>query len=326
MSKTGIRALLFVLIVIGLSTAFFYRESASSEVLAQGVSRVGEMGPLFFIGMYAVATVFFLPGSVMTLTGGAIFGPVWGVLFSLVGATIGATIAFSISRYLAADWVERKASSRGRRLKRGVDAEGWRFIAFVRLVPLLPFNILNYALGLTRIPISHYIFATFFAMAPGAVAYTYMGFAGRELIAGGEGLIQKALLAIGLVALAVFLPGFIRRLRQNQMLDVRDLNERLLSGQDMLILDVRSRDEFMGEQGHIPQSLNIPLPELDTRIDELLPYLDRPIVIVCRSHKRSGKATRILEREGFNDLHVVHEGITAWVEADFAVALDYERF
>jgi len=326
MNKTGIRALLFVLIVIGLSTAFFYRESASSEVLAQGVSRVGEMGPLFFIGMYAVATVFFLPGSVMTLTGGAIFGPVWGVLFSLVGATIGATIAFSISRYLAADWVERKASSRGRRLKRGVDAEGWRFIAFVRLVPLLPFNILNYALGLTRIPISHYIFATFFAMAPGAVAYTYMGFAGRELIAGGEGLIQKALLAIGLVALAVFLPGFIRRLRQNQMLDVRDLNERLLSGQDMLILDVRSRDEFMGEQGHIPQSLNIPLPELDTRIDELLPYLDRPIVIVCRSHKRSGKATRILERQGFNDLHVVHEGITAWVEADFAVALDYERF
>ena len=322
MNKTGIRALLFVLIVIGLSTAFFYRESASSEVLAQGVSRVGELGPLFFIGMYAVATVFFLPGSVMTLTGGAIFGPVWGVLFSLVGATIGATIAFSISRYLAADWVERKASSRGRRLKRGVDAEGWRFIAFVRLVPLLPFNILNYALGLTRIPISHYIFATFFAMAPGAVAYTYMGFAGRELIAGGEGLIQKALLAIGLVALAVFLPGFIRRLRQNQMLDVRDLNERLLSGQDMLILDVRSRDEFMGEQGHIPQSLNIPLPELDTRIDELLPYLDRPIVIVCRSHKRSGKATRILERQGFNDCQVVREGMTAWVAARFAVALD----
>ena len=322
MNKTGIRALLFVLIVIGLSTAFFYRESASSEVLAQGVSRVGEMGPLFFFWFFVVACVFFLPGSVMTLSGGAIFGPVWGVLFSLVGATIGATIAFSISRYLAADWVERKASSRGRRLKRGVDAEGWRFIAFVRLVPLLPFNILNYALGLTRIPISHYIFATFFAMAPGAIAYPYVGFAGRELLVGEDGLIQKSLFAVGLVALAVFLPGFIRRLRQNQMLDVHDLQERLLSGQDMLILDVRSRDEFIGEQGHIPQSLNIPLPELDTRIDELLPYLDRSIVIVCRLHKRSGKATRILERQGFNDLHVVHEGMTAWVEADFAVALD----
>ena len=106
------------------------------------------------------------------------------------------------------------------------------------------------------------------------------------------------------------------------MLDVCDLNERLLSGQDMLILDVRSRDEFMGEDGHIPQSLNIPLPELDTRIDELLPYLDRPIVIVCRSHKRSGKAARILERQGFNDCQVVREGMTAWVAARFAVALD----
>ncbi|MCH1478193.1 MAG: hypothetical protein L7U43_09355, partial [Arenicellales bacterium] len=76
MNKTGIRVLLFVLIVIGLSTAFFYRESASSEMVAQGISRLGEMGPLVFIGMYAVATVFFLPGSVMTLAGGAIFGPV----------------------------------------------------------------------------------------------------------------------------------------------------------------------------------------------------------------------------------------------------------
>ena len=322
MNKTGIRVLLFVLIVIGLSTAFFYRESASSEMVAQGISRLGEMGPLVFIGMYAVATVFFLPGSVMTLAGGAIFGPVWGVFYSLAGATIGATIAFMISRYLAADWVEQKANARVRRLKRGVEAEGWRFIAFVRLVPLLPFNVLNYALGLTRTRISHYILATFFAMAPGAVAYTYVGFAGRELIAGGEGLIQKGLLAIGLFALVVFLPGFIRRLRQNQMLDVCDLNERLLSGQDMLILDVRSRDEFMGEYGHIPQSLNIPLPELDTRIDELLPYLDRPIVIVCRSHKRSGKAVRILERKGFNDCQVVREGMTAWAAARFAVALD----
>ncbi|MBT6065376.1 MAG: sulfurtransferase [Proteobacteria bacterium] len=291
-------------------------------MLEEGVRRFGEMGPLFFIGVYAVGTAVFLPGSIMTLAGGAMFGPVWGVLYSLTGATIGAIIAFLISRYLAADWVEQKASSRVRRLKSGVEAEGWRFIAFVRLVPLLPFNILNYALGLTHIRISHYIFATFFAMAPGAVAYTYIGFAGRELIAGGEGLIQKGLLAIGLLALAVFLPGFIKRLRQNQMLDVHDLNERLLSGQDMLILDVRSRDEFMGEYGHIPQSLNIPLPELDTRVDELFPYLDRPVVIVCRSHKRSGKAARILEREGFNDFQVVREGMTAWVDASFAVALD----
>ena len=322
MNKKVIRFLLFFLIIIGLGIALAYRNSVSGEMLVEGVRRFGEMGPLVFIGMYAVATVFFLPGSVMTLAGGAIFGPVWGVFYSLAGATIGATVAFMISRYLAADWLEQKANAGVRRLKRGVEAEGWRFIAFVRLVPLLPFNVLNYGLGLTRIRISHYIFATFFAMAPGAVAYTYIGFAGRELIAGGEGLIQKGLLAIGLFALAVFLPGFIRRLRQNQMLDVRDLNERLLSGQDVLILDVRPRDEFMGEYGHIPQSLNIPLPELDTRIDELLPYLDRPIVIVCRSHKRSGKAVRILERKGFNDCQVVREGMTAWAAARFAVALD----
>ena len=210
------------------------------------------------------------------MAGGAIFGPVWGVFYSLAGATIGATIAFMISRYLAADWVEQKANARVRRLKRGVEAEGWRFIAFVRLVPLLPFNVLNYALGLTRTRISHYIFATFFAMAPGAIAYTYVGFAGRELLVGEDGLIQKSLVC-GRTCCA---GGFFTWIYQDACARIKCwmsmiFNERLLSGQDMLILDVRSRDEFMGEQGHIPQSLNIPLPELDTRIDELLPYLDR---------------------------------------------------
>jgi uncharacterized membrane protein YdjX (TVP38/TMEM64 family) len=154
-----------------------------------------------------------VPGSIPTLTAGVLFGPVLGSLYALAGATAGATLAFLVARHLAADWVAEKAGRRLKQLIAGVDAEGWRFVAFVRLVPLFPFNFLNYALGLTRIRLLDYVFASFVCMAPGAIAYTYLGYAGREALAGGEALIQKGLIALGLLALVVLLPRLIRRLR-----------------------------------------------------------------------------------------------------------------
>jgi len=114
---------------------------------------------------------------------------------------------------LASDWVAQRAGGRTRQLVEGVEKEGWRFVAFVRLVPLLPFNLLNYALGLTRLKFSHYLLATYVFMLPGAIAYTYLGYAGREAVAGGEGLIRKALLALALLAVVAFLPRLIGRLR-----------------------------------------------------------------------------------------------------------------
>ena len=322
MTKAAFRLSLLLMVAIGIGVAIVYRDVFSAQILEHWVSRFGQAGPLVFIGLYAIATVLFLPGSIVTLVGGALFGPLWGVLYNLTGATIGATAAFLISRYLAADWVEQKSGPRVRHLKTGVEAEGWRFVAFVRLVPLFPFNLLNYALGLTRIQVSHYVVTTYIAMLPGAIAYTYLGYAGREFIAGGEGLIQKGLLALALLALAIFLPGLIRRLRQKPMLEVSDLNKRLESGDAPLILDVRSPEEFVGKQGHIDQSLNIPLDLLEDRIDELTPFMDRPVAIVCCTHVRSAKAARLLTAHGFTDLSVVRNGMTAWISAKFSVVRD----
>ena len=102
---------------------------------------------------------------------------------------IGAALAFLISRYLASDWVADKTGGRLKQLINGVETEGWRFVAFVRLVLLFSFNLLNYALGLTRIRFSYYLLATYICMLPGAFAYTYLGYAGREAVGGSEGLI-----------------------------------------------------------------------------------------------------------------------------------------
>jgi uncharacterized membrane protein YdjX (TVP38/TMEM64 family) len=94
-----------------------------------------------------------------------------------------------------------------------VEAEGWRFVAFVRLVPILPFNLLNYALGITRIRLVDYALASMVCMFPGTLAYSYLGYAGREALGGGESLIRNALVALAFLAAAAFLPRLMRRLR-----------------------------------------------------------------------------------------------------------------
>jgi len=204
-----------LLALIGAITlAILNRDQLNFDSLQGWLTQAGAAAPLLFILIYALASVLFLPGSALTLAGGALFGPFWGTLYNLIGATLGATLAFIIARYLASDWVENKTAGRLKTIKQGVDDEGWRFVAFTRLVPLFPFNLLNYALGLTRIPLRQYIIASAICMLPGAVAYTYLGYAGREAAAGGEGLIQKILLALALFAAVAFLPHFIKRLRQ----------------------------------------------------------------------------------------------------------------
>ncbi len=261
---------------------------------------------------YAIGTVIFIPGSVLTLTDGALFGTMFGTFFNLTGATLGVMLAFLVSRYLASEWVEQKTGGRLKRLKEGVESEGWRFVAFVRMVPLFPFNLLNYTLGLTRIRLLHYLIATYVCMLPGAIAFTYLGYAGREAIAGGEGLIQKAMLALALLAIVAFLPRIISRLRQGPTMSIGELNERMSIGEELLVLDVCTANDYQGELGYIVGSRNIPLEELESRLHELSPYLEKPIALVCTTDRRSKKAAQILGSQGFADVHVVIGGMTQW--------------
>lgn len=306
------RIVLLMVVVVGIAMAVFYRETFDATALEIWVKEAGSAGPVLFMLIYAIGTVFFLPGSMLTLAGGALFGPLWGTLYTLTGATIGATLAFLVSRYLASDWAEQKSGVRLKQLKQGVEKEGWRFVALVRLVPLIPFNLLNYALGLTRIKLSHYLIASYLCMLPGAVAYTYLGYAGREAVTGSSGVIQKGLLALALLAVVAFLPRLIGRLRQKPMLSIPELKQRLDAGEDLLVLDVRSAEDFVGEQGHISGAANIPLEALPDRLAELGDYEERPIILVCRTERRSSQAAQLLARRGFADVHVARGGMTAW--------------
>lgn len=307
-----LRSVIFVALLAGVVLAVLYRDRFDAQALTAWVRDAGAAAPLLFMAIYAVATVLFLPGSVLTLAGGALFGPVLGTFYNLTGATLGATLAFLVSRYLASEWVAQRTGGRLKQLVNGVEGEGWRFVAFVRLVPLFPFNLLNYALGLTRIPLLHYVLASYVCMLPGAIAYTYLGYAGREAVAGGEGLIQKGLLALALLAAAAFLPRLIGKLRRKPMLDVPELKRRLDAGEDMLVLDVRPLDGYTGELGHIAGVTHIPLNELEGRVHELDAYQEKPIVTICRTDRMSSSAAQLLAQKGFANVQVARQGMTDW--------------
>jgi hypothetical protein len=184
-----------------------------------------------------------------------------------------------IARYVASDWVAARAGERLARLIRGVEEEGSRFVAFVRLVPLFPFNLVNYAFGLTRIDLGEYVLASLVCMAPGALAYTYLGYAGREAVS-GQGAIRKALLALALLAAVAFLPRVVRRVKGRRFTDPAVLKRRLESGEEVALIDVRSAEEFRGPLRRIAGARNISIAELSAKIRELAEIKRKPIITI----------------------------------------------
>jgi uncharacterized membrane protein YdjX (TVP38/TMEM64 family) len=177
---------------------------------AEWVDGLGVWGPVVFIAGYAAAVVAFVPGSLLTLAAGAIFGLGEGVVYVFVAATIGASAAFLVARHLVRVPFERRLAGNARfaAIDRAIGAEGRRIVFLLRLSPLFPFNLLNYALGLTRVRFVDYFLASI-GMIPGTLLYVYYGkLAGDVATLAGGAAVEKGtgyyvVLALGLAATAV---------------------------------------------------------------------------------------------------------------------------
>lgn len=146
------------------------------------VESLGFLGPIVFIVIYNLATLLFVPGSLLTLKGGCLFGVFWGSVYVLIAATFGATWAFLIGRYLYRDWVCRKIQSNPKfqAIDEAVKREGWKIVLLTRLSPIFPFNLLNYAFGVTQISLKDYVLGSI-GMVPGSLMYVYMGSLASDL-------------------------------------------------------------------------------------------------------------------------------------------------
>ena len=196
-------------IVVALGALVFLGRQLGAYVpqFAAWVESLGPLGPAVFIAGYAVATVAFIPGSILTLAGGAIFGLAKGTLIVFIGASLGSALAFLVARYLARAAIERRIeeSSRFAAIDSAVAKQGLKIVFLLRLSPIFPFNLLNYALGLTRVSFRDYVIASI-GMLPGSFLYVYYGKAIGSLaaVAGGAELDKGAgywvVLALGLAA------------------------------------------------------------------------------------------------------------------------------
>ena len=172
------------------------------------VDNLGAIAPIAFMLIYVVATVAFLPGSILTLGAGVLFGIVKGSVFVFLGATIGATLAFLVGRYLARSWVSDKIAGNQKfsAIDRAVGKEGLKIVLLTRLSPIFPFNLLNYGLGVTGVSLKDYVLGSV-GMIPGTIMYVYIGsLAGSLATIGGEPqsdvnpVAQWAIRIIGLIA------------------------------------------------------------------------------------------------------------------------------
>ena len=176
-AKKWMPLILLGAIVIALVVGGFLDLGTRIAQLREWIASLGSAGPFVFVGIYIVAVVAALPGSALSLTGGILFGSVWGVVLVSIGSTIGASLAFLISRYLArepvADWLAK--NERFRKLDRMTEQHGWIIVLLTRLVPIFPFNLLNYGFGLTRVRFWTYVLWSWIGMLPGTIVYTVGG-------------------------------------------------------------------------------------------------------------------------------------------------------
>ena len=315
--KTASRVFLTILLVAVGALAIRYRDMLSMETIERWTLQAGVWAPIVFMLAYAVSTVLFIPAVPITLAGGALFGPLWGTVYNMVGATVGAILAFAVSKYLASQWVRRLMGGRLKTLYDGVEAEGWEFVAFTRLVPIFPFNALNYALGLTPIKFAHYAIATFVFMLPGAFAYTYVGYAGKEAFTDSEGALQKILIAAGLVVFAVFLARIVRKMRASAPLDVKKLKRMLDGGEPVIVVDVRDAGDFTA--GHVPGALNIPLAQIEKRLHDITAD-GKKIAFICKTDRKSSKAVEIALTAGIGS-GAVKGGMESWAKLNFPMEI-----
>lgn len=141
------------------------------------IGSLGAWGPVIFIAIYIIATVLLIPGSILTLGAGALFGIVYGSIYVTIAATLGATCAFFVGRQLARGSVAKKieGNAKFKAIDDAVAREGWKIVGLTRLSPILPFTLLNYAFGLTRVSLRDYFFASCIGMIPGTILYVYLG-------------------------------------------------------------------------------------------------------------------------------------------------------
>ena len=203
-----------VFLAIMIATILAIRFTGASRYLEQDTLRqliggYSALAPVIYMIVYTVAPALFLPGLSITIAGGVFFGPFWGMVYTITSATFGAFILFWSHDMLPGTRSGKLRSPRWRRLDQGVEKHGWKIVAFTRLIPVFPFNLLNYAFGLTKINFFHYAIATFVCMLPACIAYIVFSSSFLDILRGK--MPPTFFIGLGLIITVSLIPLFYKR-------------------------------------------------------------------------------------------------------------------
>jgi len=173
------------------------------------------VAPIVFILLHIAASLFFVPRTLLALGAGIVFGMWWGIVWAALGSVAGGVVGFLVARYIYGGFVERADPSRLQALLRRAESGGWRMVAVVRLLPIIPHSLTNYALGLTRVPLGAFAFGSLLGQLPLTIAYADLGAAGGRALLGGADwrtqVLWPSLVGLSTLALSLVIPLLARR-------------------------------------------------------------------------------------------------------------------
>ena len=167
----------------------------------------GALSPLIYIAIYSIAPVFMIPGTFISFIAGVAFGGFYGTIYTVIGATFGASLAFLTARYLGREFIEGLLKGRLKIFDEGAEKHGFKAVLFVRLIPLFPFNIVNYGAGLSKIKFKDFLLATSVGIIPGTFAYVNLGNSITDIRS------WRFVLALVFLLLLVFVPVIYKRFK-----------------------------------------------------------------------------------------------------------------
>ncbi|HVM80938.1 MAG TPA: VTT domain-containing protein [Stellaceae bacterium] len=204
------RVLLAALVLAGVVWVLTHRSALSPGAIKDAIAEA-PMAPLIFVLAHLAASIVFVPRTLLSIAAGLLFGVAGGLFWATVGSTVGALGGFLLARYVNSGLIEPETLPRLGPLLVKAEAGGWRSVAMVRLIPMLPHPLTNYGLGLTRLSLGDYTLGTILGQIPMTVAYVEFGAAGNEVLSGGANWVPPTMIGAVVLAISIFLPRLLRR-------------------------------------------------------------------------------------------------------------------
>ena len=208
--RRATRLMVVGLIAIAAMAAWRWRTVLDPIAITTAIGRY-PAAPLGFIAAHIVASLVFIPRTLLAIVAGLLFGTGWGILWAELGSVAGAAAGFLVARHVSSGLIDSQQASRVRSLSKWVERGGWRAVVLLRLIPIIPHSVANYGLGLTALPLGAYALGSLIGQLPLTIAYVELGAAGERLLTGATGWIEPTLIGFAALSLSLVFSAYFRR-------------------------------------------------------------------------------------------------------------------